>query len=229
MILSDSYLSLHYRESYGKLLGLAGSGPGPTVEIGCGPGFVKRIDPTVITSDVEIGASADLAADAARLPFPDSSLRALILKDALHHLPDVEAFLDESSRVLRPGGVIAVLDPYWGPLAKAVYKWLHPEPFDPSARTWQFESSSPHHSNQALLWILLRRDRDRFERRFPCFEILEHGPTIGPSFLLSGGLYGRTPLPSRLLELMWKFEHNQGRWLDPLRFGYVVALRKKDS
>jgi demethylmenaquinone methyltransferase/2-methoxy-6-polyprenyl-1,4-benzoquinol methylase len=46
--------------------------------------------------------------DAARLPLRDASVDAVVVLDALHHLPDVDAALGEVARVLRPGGVLVV-------------------------------------------------------------------------------------------------------------------------
>jgi demethylmenaquinone methyltransferase/2-methoxy-6-polyprenyl-1,4-benzoquinol methylase len=46
--------------------------------------------------------------DAGRLPVRDSTVDAVVVLDALHHLPDQEAALAEARRVLRPGGVLVI-------------------------------------------------------------------------------------------------------------------------
>lgn len=46
--------------------------------------------------------------DAGRLPLRDTSVDAIVVLDALHHLPDPGAALSEAGRALRPGGVVVV-------------------------------------------------------------------------------------------------------------------------
>ncbi|WP_251328354.1 class I SAM-dependent methyltransferase [Haloplanus pelagicus] len=53
------------------------------------------------------GTSA-VRGDAGRLPVRDESVDAVVVLDALHHLPDPPDALAEVARVLRPGGVLVV-------------------------------------------------------------------------------------------------------------------------
>lgn len=46
--------------------------------------------------------------DAGRLPLRDESVDAVVIVDALHHLPHQAAVLEEVARVLAPGGVLVV-------------------------------------------------------------------------------------------------------------------------
>lgn len=46
--------------------------------------------------------------DAAHLPVRTESVDAVLVVDALHHLPDQVGALEEAARVLRPGGVLVV-------------------------------------------------------------------------------------------------------------------------
>jgi SAM-dependent methyltransferase len=60
-------------------------------------------------------AAAALAADAGRLPFPDGAFDLVIAAEILEHVPDDWAAITEITRVLRPGGTVAVTVPAWLP------------------------------------------------------------------------------------------------------------------
>lgn len=87
------------------------------LDVGGGTGRVAR----ALTQDaVVVDASAPMLArarndgrpvvrgDAGELPFPGESVDAIVVADALHHFPDVDAALADCARALRPGGVLVV-------------------------------------------------------------------------------------------------------------------------
>ena len=52
--------------------------------------------------------------DALRLPFADSSFDKIICSEVLEHIPDYEKALEEITRLLKPGGTLAISVPrYW--------------------------------------------------------------------------------------------------------------------
>jgi demethylmenaquinone methyltransferase/2-methoxy-6-polyprenyl-1,4-benzoquinol methylase len=51
-----------------------------------------------------------LAGDATRLPVATDAVDAVTVVDALHHVRDQRALLDEAQRVVAPGGVVVVAD-----------------------------------------------------------------------------------------------------------------------
>lgn len=53
--------------------------------------------------------------DGTRLPFGDDAFDRIIASEVMEHVPDDQAALDELTRVLRPGGTIAVTVPAWLP------------------------------------------------------------------------------------------------------------------
>jgi SAM-dependent methyltransferase len=70
----------------------------------------------------EPARSACTRGDATRLPFPDASFDRVIAAEVLEHIPADEAAIAELTRVLRPGGTMAVTVPAW--LAERVCWWL---------------------------------------------------------------------------------------------------------
>jgi len=60
------------------------------------------------------------------LPWDDASFDAVICVNAIHHFDDAPAFIDETRRVLRPGGgvLIVALDPHRGVDEWWIYDWF---------------------------------------------------------------------------------------------------------
>ncbi len=116
--------------------------PGQRVlDLGCGEGrhaITAWLEAPLQVVGLDLGA-ADLATAAARaaefeapqaadgpalgwvrgsglaLPFADDTFDRVICAEVLEHVPDYQAVLDEIRRVLRPGGVLAVSVPRFGP------------------------------------------------------------------------------------------------------------------
>ena len=63
----------------------------------------------------EGGAGAGVRGDALRLPFPDGAFDKVICAEVLEHLPDDSSAMTELARVLRPGGLLAISVPRYGP------------------------------------------------------------------------------------------------------------------
>ena len=59
--------------------------------------------------------AAPVNGDALRLPFPDAAFDRVIASEVMEHIGDDDAAARELSRVLRPGGTIAVTVPAWLP------------------------------------------------------------------------------------------------------------------
>lgn len=59
---------------------------------------------------ITVSSMSLAAADAENLPFPAHCFHLVTCRIAAHHFPDISRFLAESARVLRPGGLLAVVD-----------------------------------------------------------------------------------------------------------------------
>jgi SAM-dependent methyltransferase len=185
-----------YRDWYSRLVSAFPPGNEPILEIGSGGGFLREIVPELITSDVIPLPGIDRVIDARSLPFPDKALRGIALVNVLHHLPAPRDFLREATRCVRGGGVLSMIEPWVTPWSTVVYRKFHHEPFEPQAATWEFPPAGPlSGANGANPWILFVRDRRRFEREFPEWEIRLIRPFMPLRYLLSGGVSMRSLAP----------------------------------
>lgn len=103
------------------------------LEVGAGPGFLARHARTTrpdlrwVAGDITAAPWNDLTLDALALPFRDGTFDAVVGLDVVHHLAEPLRFCAEAGRVLRPGGRLAVVEPWVTPLSFPIYRWLHPE------------------------------------------------------------------------------------------------------
>jgi SAM-dependent methyltransferase len=198
-----------YREAYERYAAVLRRCPpdGLTVELGSGAGFVREVLPEVITTDVLPYSNVDRIVDATRMPFDDRSVRALFLLNVLHHIADVEAFLRESERVLRPGGRVLIVDQYPGIIGGFVFRHFHDERFDAQAADWRFPSQGPlSDANGALAWIVFERDRSRYERDHAGLAIAGFSRHTPLRYWLTGGLKRWSVLPEALYPLATRLD-----------------------
>jgi SAM-dependent methyltransferase len=209
IIRSKPFLKQFYQDCYisiSKLL--PGKISGPVIELGSGGGFLKAYIPDLITSEILAIPTVDVQFDGRFLPFKHASVRALVMLDVFHHIPDPAAFLAQAADILKPGGRLIMIEPWVTPWSRFVYRYLHHEPFDPVANEWRFQKAGPlTGANSALPWIVFDRDRRKFEYRFPQWQIKKihlHTPFC---YLLSGGLIFKNMLPAALYPLCRRVEN----------------------
>jgi SAM-dependent methyltransferase len=182
---------------------------GKIVEIGSGGGFLKELNPNIITSDILPFPHCDLTFSGEEMPFNDNELSAILMIDVLHHIPDSISFFREAQRVLKPGGKIIMIEPANTNFSRFIFQKFHHENFDPDSASWSFPTSGPlSGANGALPWIIFTRDYDKFKGQFFSFskeKIKHHTPF---AYLISGGLTFKSPLPG------WLFR--PFRWLEAL-------------
>ncbi|SDD36111.1 methyltransferase domain-containing protein [Actinokineospora iranica] len=81
------------------------------LDIGCGD---TKQYPDSIGVDLRAARDVDVVADLRDgLPFPDASADRVFAVHVLEHLVDFLPLVDECHRVLRPGGILHVLSPWW--------------------------------------------------------------------------------------------------------------------
>lgn len=229
LILKRPLLKRCYDDWYGRLLADARSVPtaGELVELGSGGSYLKDLEPAVITSDVSPDI-AERVIDARQLPFPNESIRALLLTHVFHHIPDVDAFFREAQRTLVPGGVISMIEVAHTPFARFFFRNFHHEPYEDGRKEWNFaQSDSMMDSNQALSWMVLVRDRAQFESRHPGLqiEVLDFTPMF--TYLISGGVTARYLIPRFADGLFWGVEQLLCPARPLLALHWHIRVRKK--
>jgi SAM-dependent methyltransferase len=204
--------------------------PGRVLELGSGAGFFSEVVPEAIMSEVFCTPGIDVVLDGLRLPLADRSLRAIVMTDVMHHLPDARQFFVEATRCVRPGGVIAMIEPWVTPWSTLIYRRLHHEPFDTGAG-WSLPKGGPLSSaNGALPWIVFRRDARQFASEFPRWRIEQIHEMMPLRYLLSGGVSMRSLLP-RWSSALWR---GVEAMLAPARrqtgmFAFIVLRRLDDD
>ena len=199
IIREKKFLRGLYEEWYGDLMAAIpapSAGQGKILELGSGGGFLKELLPECLTSEVFPLSGVDLVLDARALPFAEGSLRAILMVDVFHHIPNVREFLREAERTLAPGGVIAMWEPWNTPWSRLIYRKLHHEPFEPCAADWSFPAAGPlSGANGALPWIVFERDKAVFEEEFPGLKMETLRRDYPFSYLVSGGASLRALAP----------------------------------
>jgi SAM-dependent methyltransferase len=208
------------------------SGMGVSVEIGAGAAPMRDYDPAVLATDLVHSGHLDCVMDAQRMAFKSQSIRALFAQHCFHHIPDPEAFFRELVRVLIPGGGAVLIEPYYGPAASLVFKRLFAsEGFDVSTKDWKSVASGPAMSgaNQALSYIVFKRDRSKFESLFPELQIVTEFP-LGNyiRYLASGGLNFVQLAPNAFIPILKALELLLMPLIRLLALHHVIVLRKRD-
>lgn len=206
------------------------SAPGLRVEIGAGVSPMRDSYPDVLATDIVPGPRLDRVLDAQAMDLASGSVRVVFGQNCFHHFPQVERFFAELERVLAPGGGAILIEPYHGPAASFLFKRLFTtEGYDKDYPSWHTPVAGPMNgANQALSYIVFRRDRQQFESRFPGLEIVHEEPCANHlKYLVSGGLNFRqlcpdwaAPLVTAAQRLLSPFD----RWL---ALHHVIVLRRR--
>jgi SAM-dependent methyltransferase len=228
IIRNNTFLYRIYDEWYSLISESIPEGPGGVVELGSGAGFLNQYIPGLITSDVFTQPDIQVVLDARKLPFSSNSLKAIVMVDVLHHIPDNRAFLAEAQRCLRPGGRMVMIEPWVSAWSKLIYRNLHHEPFEPGAKEWTFPDVGPlSGANGALPWIIFQRDRKDFEENFSDLEIQTIRPFMPFRYLVSGGVSMRQLMPQAAFPWWHKLESLLGNWAQHWSMFALIHVRRR--
>jgi len=222
------FLRRVYADWYRSLASSLPGGAGGVLELGSGAGFMADFVPGLVRSEVFYAPGLDVVLSGLELPFAAGALRGIVMTNVLHHLPRPLDFLAEAARCVRPGGVVAMIEPWVTPWSRFVYTHFHHEAFLPEAPDWEIAPGGPlSAANGALPWILFQRDRARLQRAAPEWHVRSTAPIMPFRYLVSGGVSLRTFMPAASYPLWRAFEGLLSPWSGRLAmFAHVVLERR---
>ncbi|UCC39551.1 MAG: class I SAM-dependent methyltransferase [Candidatus Aminicenantes bacterium] len=224
IIQKKNFLRKIYEEWYKTICEALPKGNKPILELGSGAGFLGDFIPNLITSDVFDCPDIMVVLDGCQLPFGDESLSAIVMTDVFHHMQHSKRFFAEASRCVKKGGTIIMIEPWVTPWSRLVYSKLHHEPFQPKATDWELPQSGPlSGANSALPWIIFERDRTKFEKKYPEWQIQEIKTCMPFRYLVSGGVSLKSFMPGWTFGL-WRYLEN---YLQPWMKAWAMFAKIK--
>ena len=203
-------IRLLYRDFHRRLLDSCPAGR--VLDIGGGTAHIKDVRPDIVSTDILLFPGIDVVADAHRLPFPDESFMGVVMLDVLHHLERPIEFLEEASRVLKPGGRLAMIEPAMTTLARRFYDYFHAEPVDmdadPFADVAINPDRDPFDANQAIPTLLFATSAAcrRVEEVIPSLRVRSVKWLSLFAYPMSGGFQGWSLMPAALVGPLLAFE-----------------------
>ena len=229
IIQEKTFLKKIYEEWYQTIAKCLPPGDGAVLELGAGAGFMSDFVPELIASEIFYCPNIQMVSSGLSLPLAARSLRGIVMTDVLHHMPQPRLFFTEAARCVRPGGVIAMIEPWVSPWSRFVYTHLHHEPFQPEAVSWELPTGGPlSGANDALPWIILARDRQKFEQEFPQWQVEQIKPMMPFTYLLSGGISLRALVPGWSFVFCRQIESALDCWRHRLAMFAAIVLRRFD-
>jgi SAM-dependent methyltransferase len=203
-------IRLLYRDFHRRLL--ESCPEGRVLDIGGGTAHIKEFRSDIVSTDILRFPGIDVVADAHRLPFPDQLFAGVVMLDVLHHLERPIEFLEEASRVLKPGGRLTMMEPAMTPLARIFYHHFHEEPVDMAANPFAVVAIDPDRdpfdANQAIPTLLFATPaaRGRVEQAIPSLSVRCVEWLSLLAYPLSGGLQSWSLMPAALVRSVLAFE-----------------------
>jgi SAM-dependent methyltransferase len=227
IIQQNRFLNLIYQEWYSLLSSRIPPGSGRVLELGSGAGFFARYVPELITSEVFLCSGIQAVLDARQMPLCSSSLKAIVMVDVFHHIPDIRPFLHEAVRCLRSGGALLMIEPWVSRWSRLIYTHLHHEPFHPESASWSFPPTGPlSGANGALPWIVFERDKQILSRDFSSLTIRDVRPIMPFRYLVSGGVSMRQLMPRALFPIWRQIDHCLSHWSNVWPMFVLIDVRR---
>lgn len=124
----------------------------------------------------------DVVIDPQHLPWPDASLSSIIGVDVLARLRCPARLLTEVDRVLRPGGHLALVEPWLGPWGQILHRLIRRQRVHPGLDPWFSAVPDQGFRPGTAITCLLKR-ADELPRHAPGLTLTLCEPFGGPSDL----------------------------------------------
>lgn len=204
------------------------------LEIGSGMSPLSRFHPNVTTSDVLELDYLDYVFDCHQIDqlkaIADHSLDVITLTNVLHHLKTPIDFLNRAAIKLKSGGKIIATEPYFSILSTLIFKHLHHEPVDFSIDQPELaEASSPLMSaNIALPWLIFIKKPGWSIYLRENFDIESFQPYSSLSYMATGGISRRLPIPNSMYRVLFRLDMILGRAFPKLLASFfTITLTRK--
>ena len=181
---------------------------GINIELGCGASFIDQTNSSIKKTDVFLNSNTDFKLDAMEIGTKyENKISNLILINVFHHISNPELFLKSAEKSLLSEGRIIMIEPSNNFWSRFIYKLVGHEKFDPNQIGWGFDSKDPLlDSNQALSWIILKRDYKKFKNLFPSLCLLKMKTIMPISYLISGGHSHNTKINKTFIKIIRTIE-----------------------
>jgi hypothetical protein len=139
----------------------------------------------------------------------------------------VTRFLRGAERVLRRGGRLVLVEPWYTPVGQWFHRALHHEPTVDDPSFWGIVGHGRLAGANTRLPTSVFRDSDaRFGREFPALRIAKREPFHKWLYLLSGGLRLNTRVPRRLARRLVELDRRTARGNEALAIFAVIVVER---
>lgn len=229
IINSKLFLKNIYIDFYKTLRNYKTPKNGLFIEIGSGGGFLKKIMPKVVTTDVLKAEGIDRKLNVEKINLKSNSVSAFYMLNVFHHIKNPKKALLEMERCLVNGGKIIMIEPWPTVFSKLIYKNFHHETFDTNSG-WKVNGlGRMSNANGALPWIIFKRDFNKFRKLFQNLEISEIKPHTPFKYLVSGGLSHPQYLPNSLYPVLNLFEKLASPLNSIIAMFATIVIKKVDT
>jgi SAM-dependent methyltransferase len=226
-------IRLLYRDFHRQLLDSCPAGH--ILDIGSGTAHIKDSGPDILSTDILPFPGIDVVADAHRLPFPNEFFSGVVMLDVLHHLERPIEFLKEASRVLKPGGRLAMIEPAMTAVARRFYDYFHDEPVhmdvDAFADVAINPDRDPFDANQAIPTLLFATPaaRARIEQVIPSLRVRSVKWLSLFAYPISGGFQNWSLIPAALVRPVLALEQKVPDAIrKQIAFRMMIVLERRE-